>query len=120
MGIIPRAVYGLFHHEPLGFGEEISWEPPDSLNLANAPYFAAQARAWRIFREGEGANHLAQWKVSECELWSDLAYLGSGGFSKPSLYPAFLLPYIERLDRRLTRIQKSIFSARMLVVLEKK
>jgi len=119
MGLIPRAVYGMFHHEPLGFGESINWEPPAALNLANAPYFAAQARAWRIFRGGEGASHLAGWRVIECASWSDLAYLGSGGFSKPSLYPAFLLPWIERLDRLLTRIHQSTFSARMLVVLEK-
>jgi len=120
MGLIPRLAYGLFHHEPLGFGETINWDPPETLNLSTVPYFAAQSRAWRIFRRGEGASHLAGWRMIECSSWSDLAYLGSGGFSKPSLYPAFLLPLIEWIDRLLTRINSSIFSARMLVVLEKK
>lgn len=119
MGLIPRAVYGLFHHEPLGFGKEICWEPPASLDIGNAPYFAAQARAWRIFYRGEEANHLAGWRKKECTLWSDLAYLASGGFSKPAFYPSICLSLIEMLDRLLTRLPPAAFAARMLVVLEK-
>lgn len=119
MGLLPRAVYGLFHHEPLGFGEGICWEPPVSLDLEETPYFAAQARAWRIFHQGEGVNNLAGWQMKECTAWSDLAYLASGGFSKPALYPACFLPWIERIDRLLTRIHQATFAARMIVVLEK-
>lgn len=119
MGLLPRAVYGLFHHEPLGFGDNICWEPPALLDLGSAPYFAAQARAWRIFHKGEGASNLVGWRMKECAVWSDLAYLASGGFSKPALYPSICLPWIEMLDRLLNRVHQSTFAARMLVVLEK-
>lgn len=119
MGLLPRIVYELFHHEPLGFGKSISWQPPATLDLEEAPYFAAQARAWRIFHRGEGVNNLVGWHMKECAAWSDFAYLASGGFSKPALYPTCFLPWIERFDRLLTRIHQSTFAARMLVVLEK-
>jgi len=120
MGFLSRIVYGLFHHEPLGFGKPIYWQPPESLNLKDAPYFAAQARAWRIFCRNEDAGHLVNWNVLECTAWADFAYLGSGGFSKPSLYPATFLPWLETLDRWLTRVSRPIFASRMLIVLEKK
>jgi SAM-dependent methyltransferase len=120
MGIIPRMVYGLFHHEPLGFGQPIHWHPPDSLDLRDAPYFAAQARAWRIFFHHEDMSQLANWRVVECAAWSDFAYLGSGGFSKPSMYPGTFLPWVELLDRWLTRVSRPLFAGRMLIVLEKK
>jgi SAM-dependent methyltransferase len=120
MGALPRAIYRLLHHEPLGFGESICWEPPVSFDLGNAPYFAAQARAWRIFHNGEcSSKHLAGWRIIECTAWSDFAYLASGGFSKPALYPSFCLAWIEMLDRLLTRFHQATFAARMLVVLEK-
>ncbi len=120
MGFIPQIVYRLFHHEPLGLGEDIEWEPPTPTDLSKLTYFAAQSRAWRIFHQGEGASNLKNWAFTECLSWSDIAYLGSGGFSKPSLYPISLLPYIESLDRLFTRMSKHLFSARMLVVLNKK
>jgi SAM-dependent methyltransferase len=119
MGLLPRVVYRLFHHEPLGFGEDIHWNPPNTMDLGNAPYFASQARAWRIFYRGEGTSHLDGWRVRECVAWSDFAYLASGGFSKPAMYPAICLPWIETLDRLFTRIHPSTFAGRMLVVLEK-
>lgn len=120
MGIIPRIVYGLFHHEPLGFRQPIYWHPAPFFVLKEAPYFAAQARAWRIFYLHEGTNQLADWNMLECAAWSDFAYLGSGGFSKPSIYPAVCLSWIELLDRWLTWISRPIFAGRMLIVLEKK
>ena len=119
MGFIPRLVYGLFHHEPLGFGQPIDWQPPHNLNLHDAPYFAAQGRAWRIFYRQEGAAHLGDWNVLECAAWSDFAYLGSGGFSKPSMYPPACLRWIESIDRCLTWISRPVFAGRMLIVLEK-
>ena len=120
MGLIPRIIYGLFHHEPLGFGQPIHWQPPDFLDLKDAPYFAAQARAWRIFYRNEDAGHLVNWNVLECAAWADFTYLSSGGFSKPSMYPVVFLPWLETLDRWLTWISRPIFAGRMLIVLEKK
>ena len=120
MGIIPRMVYGLFHHEPLGFGQPIHWQPPHDLDLNNAPYFAAQARAWRVFYRQEGTAYLADWNILECSTWSDFAYLGSGGFSKPAMYPPACLRWIESIDRCLTWISRPVFAGRMLIVLEKR
>lgn len=119
MGLIPRIAYRLFHHEPLGFTDPISWSPPNGFELSESPYFAAQSRAWRIFKQGEDSKNLSGWRLRECICWSDFAYLGSGGFSKPSLYPSSLLRTIESFDRLLTKISPSIFAARMLIVLEK-
>jgi SAM-dependent methyltransferase len=119
MGLVARKIYQIFHHEPLDFRGEICWDPPPSLDLNKVPYFAAQSRAWRIFHNGEGKKKLIGWRLDECRAWSDFAYLASGGFSKPSLYPVFCLSFLELIDRILTRISKPVFAARMLVVLEK-
>lgn len=119
MGLFPRVVYRLFHHEPLGFRQQIQWEPAVAEDLRHLTYFAAQSRAWRVFVRGEGSGHLHGWRVAECAAWSDLAYLASGGFSRHALYPSFWLPQIEALDRMLTRLSAGLFAARLLIVLEK-
>jgi len=119
MGLLARKIYQLFHHEPLDFEGEICWWPPPLLSLREAPYFAAQSRAWRIFENGEGKEHLVGWQLNECKAWSDFAYLASGGFTKPALYPSFCLPVLELIDRILTRVHLPTFATRMLVVLEK-
>ena len=51
---VGKLVYGSpFHPEPLGLREPIQWHPPLNFEPNKAPYFAAQSRATRIFREGE-------------------------------------------------------------------
>lgn len=119
MGLLGRVVFGLFHHEPLGFGQELRWEAPAGFSAEKAGYFAAQASASRIFGRGEHAGGLAAWNVREIQYYSGLAYLGSGGFRGPQLYPQFMLPCLRGLDRLLAKMPR-LFAARMLVVLEKR
>jgi len=117
MGILGRFVFGSFHHEPLGLDLEIQWEAPDSFSRRSPGYYAAQGNASRIFGSGAFQEQLCSWRVAEVAYFSALAYLGSGGFRGPQLYPIAALPLLNRLDSFLSRFP--ILSSRMLVVLEK-
>jgi SAM-dependent methyltransferase len=119
MGLLGRIVFGLFHHEPLGLGRPIEWEAPADFSADKACYFAAQASASRIFVRGEHADKFAAWNVREVGQFPGLAYLGSGGFRGPQLYPRAMLPFLQWLDRLLVKMPR-LFAARMLVLLEKK
>ena len=119
MGLLGRLVYGRFHHEPLGVGEEIRWDAPEGFSPAEAPYFAAQARASQIFESESYADQLTAWIRDEVTVWSALAYLGAGGFRGPQLYPEILLPVLRSADRILS-LFPTIFGSRMIVVLSKK
>jgi SAM-dependent methyltransferase len=118
MGMLGRVVLGLFHKEPLGLGREIRWEAPPGWSASQARYYAAQGNAWRIFRKGEIAAPGGLLRVREVTCSSALPWLLSGGFSGPQLYPLFLFPALERLDRLASRLP-SLLATRMLVVLEK-
>lgn len=118
MGILGQFVFGHFHHEPLGLENEIYWEAPDSFSQRNPEYYAAQGNASRIFASDTFRDRLRAWAIREVRYFSGLAYLGSGGFRGPQLYPMFLLPLLERVDFFLSKSPR--FASRMLVVLEKK
>ena len=117
MGWLGRLVFGRFHHEPLGEREGITWEAPAGFSPRDCQYYAAQANASRIFGSGEFAGRLRGWRVLEVRHFSALAYLASGGFRGPQLYPAALLPCLNRIDLALSKIPK--LASRMLVTLEK-
>jgi SAM-dependent methyltransferase len=118
MGILGRLVFGCFHHEPLGLRKEIEWEAPEDFTDTH-PYYAAQGNASRIFGSARFRERLArEWEIEEIRYFSGLAYLGSGGFRGPQLYPAGLLPLLNALDRLLSRIP--LLASRMLVVLRKR
>jgi hypothetical protein len=129
-------VYGLLHHEPVALNGEISMvrslgRPRD--------YYAAQGNVtrmffsekWRVkseewkgandrrdsFRRGTIAPCLEGWRVFHAEAFASFAYLLSGGFSKPAMYPAGWLKGMERVDRKLSRWPR-LFGARCLVGLE--
>jgi hypothetical protein len=53
------------------------------------------------------------------ESFPDIAYVASGGFSKPQFYPSSLLPVI-RASEKILALWPNIFATRLLVVLEKK
>jgi SAM-dependent methyltransferase len=105
-------VYGLLHHEPVALRQEIS----DATDLPRPrDYYAAQGNATRLFfRERNGAT--AGWKLLRAEAFASFSYLLSGGFSKPSVYPAAWLGPIDRLDRALSCWPK-LFGGRCLVTL---
>lgn len=108
-------VYGMLHHEPVAWRQPISaaqqWPRPRR-------YYAAQGNATRLFFQNEWADWPAGWVVRHREAFSGFAYLLSGGFSKPSVYPASWLGRMQKLDGLLSRWPR-LFGARCLVVLEK-
>jgi len=118
MGVLGRFVFGRFHHEPLGLGEEIYWEAPLGLRPAEFGYYAAQGNASRVFGSSGFRERLRSWRVAEVAYFSALAYLGSGGFRGPQLYPTAALPLLNRVDSFLSRFPS--LASRMLVVLEKR
>ena len=120
MGLLGRIVLGLFHHEPLSLSKPINWFASSDLDLADTKYYAAQGNAWRIFRAKEKNAELADsgWLVKEISYFPALAWLLTGGFRGPSLYPNSLKFMIKFIDRALT-LNSRFFSARMIVVLEK-
>ena len=81
-------------------------------------YFAAQSLPWRAFFLKE-LNLKDKYKIKFIEPFSDFAFLLSGGYSYYAFYPKFLYSFIKLIDKMLTSISIKIFSARMLIVLEK-
>jgi len=118
MGLLGRFVFGAFHHEPLGLREEIHWEAPAGLIPGGLAYYAAQGNASRVFGSSVFRKHLRSWRLTEVAYFSALAYLGSGGFRGPQLYPMAALPLLNRVDTFLSRFPG--LASRMLVVLEKR
>lgn len=118
MGLLGKLIYGSFHHEPLGLREPIQMDAPAGFDPRNHDYYAAQGNCWRMFRHKASRPELADWTVRETAFFSALAYIGSGGFSGPQMYPAFLLPCIHVLEK-LFNCFPSLFATRMLVVMEK-
>tara|TARA_Y100000768_G_scaffold25876_1_gene17462 strand:- start:169 stop:906 length:738 start_codon:yes stop_codon:yes gene_type:complete len=119
MGLIPRIIYKLFHHEPNGFDFKINWNDEPTQLPDNLKYFAAQALSWRAFVKGE-LKYNDLFELKKVNYFSDFAYLGSGGFSFNSMYPEKFYPYLKKIDVILTKFSKKIFASRMLIVLEKK
>lgn len=118
MGLIPRIVYKIFHYEPNGFNFKINWNNIPKKIPCSKQYFAAQSMPWRAFFLKE-LNLKSKYKIKLIKPFSDFAFLLSGGYSYKALYPKFLYPFIKLIDKMLTCISIKIFSARMLIVLEK-
>jgi SAM-dependent methyltransferase len=113
-----RFIYGLFHHEPLGMGERITWDPPAGFNAADADYFAAQGAATRIFWRREAPGRLAGWEVGEVTPVPSFEYFATGGFSGPQVGGPSAFRIWRRLDKTLSR-WPNLFAARLLVVLKR-
>ena len=118
MGFIPRIIFKIFHYEPNGFNLKINWNHiPKKIPYLNQ-YFAAQSLPWRAFFLKE-LNLRSKYKIKLIKPFSDFAFLLSGGYSYKAFYPKFLYSLIKLIDKILTSISIRIFSARMLIVLEK-
>jgi len=117
VGLLGRFIYGTFHHEPLGLGQELPWLPNAKHEFCER-YYAAQGNAWRMFRSNAFLERMPDWRLVAVHYYSALAYVGSGGFRGPQLYPDGLFGMVNRLDRQLSQ-WPSLFATRMLVVLEK-
>jgi len=118
MGLIGRVVFGHFHHEPLGLKDEIEWTAPDGFSGREPAYYAAQGNASRVFGSKAFSERLDMWRIVEVKYFSGFAYVASGGFRGPQLYPESMLPFFNLVDSALSKSRK--FASRMLVVLERK
>lgn len=119
MGLLGRFVYGVFHHEPLGLRWSINWLAPDGFDPEAEDYYAAQGNGFRVFVRNEFKEEMKSWKIRKVQQLPDLAYVASGGFSKPQLFPAALLLVVRRIERLLAPWPR-LFATRLLVVLEKR
>ncbi|MGB0582761.1 MAG: class I SAM-dependent methyltransferase [Limisphaerales bacterium] len=104
-------VYGLLHHEPVGWTTEINFNKsfPEPRG-----YYAAQGNATRLFFKGHHAGWMEGWSMFHAEAFSRFSYLFSGGFSKPAMYPAGCYPLLKGIDALLS-FAPSLFGARCLV-----
>jgi len=118
MSVAGRFVYGLFHHEPLGFGVSFEPKPVPLPDVHNLPYFAAQSSATRLLVRREIPEMLQGWRIVAIEPVTSFAYLASGGFRGRQLYPDGFLPVMRFVDRVLG-VFPSLFAARFLIVMEK-
>ena len=119
MSLLGKLIYGLFHHEPLGLERPISWLAPLGVDPKETDYYAAQANASRVFLGHQFKEALSAWDIPVLEAFPDIAYVASGGFSKPQFYPLSLLPLI-RASEKILAVWPNLFATRLLVVLEKK
>ncbi len=118
MGLLGKLVYGVFHVEPVAWKKEIIWFAPDDCHGNDPDYYAAQGNATRIFVQKQFAGRLTGWKVVLVKQITALAYVASGGYSGPQLYPAALYPLIKGIEK-IVQFFPSVFATRLLVVLEK-
>ncbi len=120
MGLVPRFICKAFHHEPVAMDRAIVWDASPDFVPAQSAYYAAIGNAYRCFVRGElNGKWSTQWKIVSCRRISSFAWMGCGGFRGPQLYLTVALPLIQFLDRLLSYVP-NLFSARMLVVLERR
>jgi SAM-dependent methyltransferase len=117
MGLIGRIVFGHFHHEPLGLKDEIEFCAPAGFSESGQDYYAAQGNASRVFGSEAFKDELHPWRIAEVKYLSGFAYVASGGFRGPQLYPMRLLPCLNLVDSILSGFPS--LASRMLVVLER-
>jgi len=117
MSGIGRFVYGCFHHEPIALHAPISLDAEAGADALS--YYAAQGNAYRLFLKREAPVFLKEWDILEVRRLADLAYVASGGFSGPQLYPEAILPIIRAFEQ-FANFLPALFSTRLLVVLSKK
>jgi len=112
-------VYGIFHKEPIALFKKIRWHSNKTDN--HDVYYAAQGNATRIFRKHSTFQNSisANWEIIEKKKFSALSYILSGGFSKPALYPAVLLPAMLIIEKFFD-VFPLLFATRILIVLKKK
>jgi SAM-dependent methyltransferase len=104
-------IYGLLHHEPVGWGKPIN--RAETLPRPR-DYYAAQGNATRLFFRKEIPNWPQGWSVFHAEGFSCFHYLFSGGYSKPAFYPESSLDGLRRIEAKLDRWPR-LFGGRCLI-----
>lgn len=107
-------VYGLLHHEPVAWRRSISQSA--TLPKPHA-YYAAQGNATRLFFRKEIPGWPQGWRVFSAEAFAAFHYLFSGGYSKPTLYPASWLGTLRCGDAWFSRWPR-FFGGRCLIGLQ--
>jgi SAM-dependent methyltransferase len=105
-------VYAWLHHEPVALEQPIDLRS----DRPATDYYAAQGNATRVFFRHEAGSLLAGWNLTHAKAMSAFAYVLTGGYSKPALYPNACLPFLQACDRMLSRFPR-LFAARCLVEL---
>ena len=110
------AIYGLLHNEAVAWSETINFleQQPDHNH-----YYAAQGNATRLFFKKEQAKWLEDWNIFHRQPIVSFSYIFSGGYSKPALYPEYILPVLQKIDTLLSR-WPSLFASRCLIGLSPK
>ena len=111
-------VYGLLHPEGLRFNHKIQWLAPPGQSLESPDYYTSQGNATSIFLGRAFRSKLDNWQSVEITRLSALAYLATGGYTKPQLVRDRDLPVLKTAERWFDPIP-ALFATRMLVVLTK-
>lgn len=114
-----RIIYGCFHSEAIGWGDEIIWNAPENWDTKQIDYYAAQGNATRIFFGSQFQTLLQNWNIVTQFRLAAFSYVASGGYSGPQIYPDGLYPLARSFDRILDFLP-AVFATRVLVVLQKK
>jgi len=119
LGLMGRIIYDWMHIEPVGKANDVRWFAPEGWSPNEMDYYAAQGNATWIFTRSNFSEQLGSWKIVEIKRIAALAYAASGGYSGPQLYPTVAYPLIKSFEKVL-QLFPSIFTTRLMVVLEKK
>ncbi len=112
-------VFGALHPEPVAYHDAIIWDAPAGWQPTDVDYYAAQGNATRVFFGRERAALPGGWDVVYRQRYSAVAYIASGGYSKPQMYPDSLYPLLRSVEKVLD-LAPALFATRLLAVLEKK
>ena len=118
ISVLGMLVYGPLHEEPINLSKEICWSPPTDWSGEKIDYYAAQGNATRIFLGEKFVPELDYWTSFSVTRLSAIAYVASGGYSRPQFYPEAAYPAMKRIEKVLDKFP-ALFATRMLVVLEK-
>jgi SAM-dependent methyltransferase len=113
------SVFGLLHPEPVAWQEKIVWDAPAGWSIEKPDYYAAQGNATRIFFGRERASLPGAWDVIHRQRFSAIAYVGSGGYSRPKVYPDSFYRTMQVVEKALD-LFPALFSTRLLAVLTKR
>ncbi len=118
VSLLGLVVFGLFHHEPLNLTKPVRWFAPPGWEPDQERYHASQGNAFRIFFTGNCQDRLTGWKMVARQRKAAIAYLATGGYSKPQIFPDAAFPTLERLEK-ICDLFPLIFATRSLIVIEK-
>jgi SAM-dependent methyltransferase len=111
-------IYGLLHHEPIGILKRINWLAPENFDAWNSKYYAAQGNATRIFFSKKYSNQLQDFELKTRKVIPALAYIASGGYSKPQVLPDKAFNYIRGIECKLKYLSW-LFGTRTLITIAK-